>query len=504
MSKKRKTNSLHHTDNWNANAIYEHEGNKFLVTIPNIIKEVLKDDSEIRKPINVIYGSWMTGKSTILKQIPDFATQQGYLVFYSSENHKENFHSDFQSENAILLRELELNLVEKKDDASFRTTYLIFQELKQATTKEEIVRHLHGLASTVKICFVIDRWDLVSEQFQGLYLAHNLEIIWVLAGTGSWNPKSVHSRYYNNDYENVEMISTGTLTEETLLFLNAISILKSDILVGLSNHNIGFVCKITDCKTKEEAEKKLSLFFKDKSSHFYSKLILEKRFQDIKLLKSAAINNYRLSDHMWRLSGIVDMDGQFIHKLFQQQLIQYQINREELISTLSFYNIHREHVFEFYMDYFFQVTHSLVVHNYIKMPSKTGKFVTLHWTNFQLHYGQEVLPNVMYKLKPYYPSFDYFVINQGIIYGIQVSVTESREAHDGTDKVSTRVMKVQKDLLALTDGLNITKIEYVYLSMKQQRRPSRATEVYFVPKEAPEYLNCDGELYHLLLEKRNE
>ena len=505
--KKSKPNPLPLWDiikDWNANKTYTLGKSLYSITIPTEIKSILNESNDKHTPVNVVYGNWMTGKSTILKQVQAYAILNNYLVFYSSEDHTIDYPSTFLVENEKLMAELDKDMEKEKNILNTSLEYQFFQKLKKSFLKRDVVLRLMGLANNYKVCIIIDRWDLVSPDFKELYNVHNLNVVWVLAGTGSWDPKSDQTRYPNNEYRHVNMISTVDVTKDFLDSVNKNPNLSTEVIMTLSNKCIGFACMILHCNTESEAESILNEFFKDKVSHLYMKLVKSRKFNAINTLKSAAIDNLKLLDHSWRLSGLVDMNCEFIHCILRKQLLQFNMCRDDLMECLQSYHFNREDVFESYMSFYFQKSNTLEIHCYQNIPAVPllTKLFSIIWTSFEHYHGQEVLPDVVYMLKPGFPTFDYFLINKNVLYGIQVSVTDTRELHDKSESISKRIEKVRDTLLEYVG--NPLEIRYVYLSLTQQRIKSDKKNTYYVPCSAPGYLNFgDEDVYQLLLEKKN-
>ena len=483
------------------NSMYTKDNSKYIVRIP----QAIIDGMLIKRPkkfITVFHGNQKSGKTTILEQISLYAQSQRYLVYYS--NGESGQVRNFKVFNKIAMdyftKQLEEIIKTKPEYQNYLNGLLSLGSFAKET---DLVECLLGLAELIPICIIVDEWDLITKD-SPLYNAHNRYCKWFLAGTGSWDPKSDQTRYPNNEYRHVNMISTVDVTKDFLDSVNKNPNLSTEVIMTLSNKCIGFACMILHCNTESEAESILNEFFKDKVSHLYMKLVKSRKFNAINTLKSAAIDNLKLLDHSWRLSGLVDMNCEFIHCILRKQLLQFNMCRDDLMECLQSYHFNREDVFESYMSFYFQKSNTLEIHCYQNIPAKprSTKLFSITWTSFEQYYGQEVSTNVVYMLKPGFPTFDYFLINKNVLYGIQVSVTDTRELHDKSESISKRIEKVRDTLLEYVG--NAMEIRYVYLSLTQQRIKSDKKNTYYVPCSAPGYLNFgDEDVYQLLLEKKN-
>ena len=496
-------------DDFTENSIYIDSKNaKRLVRIPNTITNTMNPTERPNVFVHVFFGIWNSGKSTILQQLSLFARSKEYIVFFSKSVSDPNaVYPEFKEFNRKAINKviegLEKLYIEKKMTDSYLT---VTKQLLRSTTNKDIINCLLGLSPVVPVCIIVDRWDLHKED-SPVYLAHNENCLWFLSGTGSWNPKSIHKRYPNNEYRHVEFSETLPIdVYQTQLLFNPI--LNPDLILRLSKGVIGYAEMIAKCNSEDAATAVLLNFFRDKVQHVFDKWIESKNFADISDLRKAAAHNSCLVGEKWKQIGFVDYDGRLVHELLRQSLLDYRLSTDELLLAMSVFETRTEDVFELYIEYLFAKTSSLRVSNFIKASKRrkleTPRLRTLNWTTIHLYDGDKssIKDRIIYKLSFYrqFPSIDFVLLMDSVYYGIQVSVTKTREEHDDNESVEDRIKKA-KIGLGLDEN---SQMEYLYLSMDQFKV---ATTDYFVPENA-RYLDVSAgkgdKCYLRLLELKHQ
>eukprot|EP00834_Sanchytrium_tribonematis_P008597 NODE_1063_length_2378_cov_0.813076.p1 type:complete len:515 gc:universal NODE_1063_length_2378_cov_0.813076:805-2349(+) len=491
-------------------SLYVNSNNeKRLIRIPQSILSGLDPLKRPEKFVHVLYGIWNSGKSTILEQISLFAKSKGYLVYFSESSTDPNAHfpsfADFNKDSlAQLLKVLEEAVTQKKTSSSFLK---VAEILHNSTTNKEIINCLLGLAPIVPVCIVVDRWDL-HEESNPVYLAHNRHCMWFLSGTGSWNPKSKHTRYPNNEYMSVSFFETNPINENHLKLLFSPLMDSMDILT-ISKGVIGFAKIISNCSSKQEAKDVLSDFFRDKAIHVIDKWLESKQFADINDIRKAAAYGTPLVGEKWKQIGFVDSNGNFIHDLLQQSLLDFRLTADELFLAMNVSEVRTEDVFELYVEYLFAQKSTLRISNFSKFSKKrkldNPRIKCLDWTALHLYNGNKgtIKDRVMYKLSfnRQFPSIDFVLLMDNTYYGIQVSITPTREEHDqGENSSVDDRIQTAKEALKLNEE---DEMIYVYLSLDQFKV---ATDNYFVPLNR-DYLDAsegkDDKCYLRLLELRS-
>eukprot|EP00835_Amoeboradix_gromovi_P003002 NODE_185_length_15706_cov_0.275902.p2 type:complete len:507 gc:universal NODE_185_length_15706_cov_0.275902:12294-13814(+) len=498
IKKKPKLNELKDMiQNWNMDAIYELDNKKMIIRMPNTIKEAIdKHPHELEKNVKVVYGTWKIGKSTVLKQSCEYALSKEFIVLYVNNDYNQHEgYSDFEEMNRTYLDKVKSEIAKGVEtDQSF---IKYFSSLSTAKTLEEITNVLFGLSLYNDVAFILDRWDSVPETFRNLYGAKRERILYIVAGTGSWDPKHDIKRFNNNEHKKVEFICLSKATADNIKVLGIDSKVLPEALLRISNGIIGLVREFDGCHTEDECNNKLELLFSDKSCHLYKKLVENDLFLHLKILKIGAVNNTSLIDEFWQLTGIVDLEGKFVHEVLRRSFLDLKLRKDMIKSELNHFASSKEDVFEDYCCFVFQNSKTHVVHDHIQ-KKETITYVTLEWDSFAAYTGQSKVRNVMYRCWTGFPTFDFFVINGDIIYGIQVSVTSTRELHDKSKSVSDMIKRAQEEILKNT---NAKVIKYVYLSPSQSHLPSKSKRDHYVPESAPEYLKIDELLYDELILK---
>ena len=498
IRKKPKLNELKDIiKDWNMDAVYESDNKKMIIRMPDTIKKAIDTHPiELEKNVKVVYGTWKIGKSTVLKQCCEYALSKEFIVLYVDNAYNQHKgYSEFEEMNKAYLDKVKSEIASGVEtDQSF---IKYFSGLSTSKTLEEITNMLFGLALYNDVAFILDKWDSVPKTFDNLYIAQDRKVLYIVAGTGSWDPKNDIRRYNNNEYKKVEFICMSKATVDNIKDLGIDSNLSPEDILRLSNGIIGLVREFDGCHTEDECNDKLELLFNNKSRRLYTKLVENDLFLHLKVLKSAAINNTALIDEFWQLTGIVDLEGKFVHEILRRSFLDLNLGKDMIKSALNHFASSKEDVFEEYCFFVFQHSKTLVVHDHIQQKA-TITYATLEWDSFTTYIGQSKARNVMYRCWPDFPTFDFFVINGDIIYGIQVSVTSTRELHDKSKPVSTMIKRAQEELLQNTDA---KVIKYVYLSPSQSHLPPKSKRDYYVPKSAPEYLKIDDLLYDELLLK---
>ena len=232
------------------NSMYTKDNSKYIVRIP----QAIIDGMLIKRPkkfITVFHGNQKSGKTTILEQISLYAQSQRYLVYYS--NGESGQVRNFTIFNKIAMdyftKQLEEIIKTKPEYQNYLNGLL---SLGSFTKETDLVECLLGLAELIPICIIVDEWDLITKD-SPLYNAHNRYCKWFLAGTGSWDPKSLHSRYPNNEYQAVEFVPTQRLTPEQIQLLYSPPSLTPQEILYLSKGIVGIAKEIANCTSKDDA-----------------------------------------------------------------------------------------------------------------------------------------------------------------------------------------------------------------------------------------------------------
>eukprot|EP00834_Sanchytrium_tribonematis_P003602 NODE_144_length_15804_cov_0.729131.p5 type:complete len:504 gc:universal NODE_144_length_15804_cov_0.729131:7711-6200(-) len=494
--KKQKLNTNETIQKWNIDAVYNSNNKKMIIKMPNMIKKAIeKHPHELKKNVMVVYGNWNIGKSTVLKQCCEYALSKEFIVLYVNNAYSQHKnYSEFEEMNRAYMDKVRAEIASGIEaDKSFINYFL---GLSEAKTLEEITNMLFGLALYNDVAFILDGWETVSKTFENLYIAQERKILYILAGNGSWDPQNDNIRY-NYELEKVEFICLSKVSTDNIKALSIESNLLPEDLSRLSNGIIGLACEFYGCHSEEDCTNKLRLLFCRKIQNLYTKLVVNDLFHYLKVLRIAAVNNSALIDIFWQSAGIVDLHGHFVHEILRHSILDLNLEKDMIKFALVHFGTSKEDVFEEYCCFVFQHSKTLVIHDHTQQKESMG-YVTLEWDSFAAYTGQSKLQKVMYRSWPDFPTFDFFVINGNIIYGIQVSVTPTRKVHDKSKSVLTMIRKAQEELLKKSDA---KVIKYVYLSPFQSYLPPKSKRDHYVPKNAPEYLKVDKLLFDELMIK---
>ena len=464
--------------------------------IPTIIKDRVvkyRDEFVIQSnephPISIVYGTWGVGKSTLLRQIKETYKNDALVVHFDATTTAEDLTEQLKSRMDLLT--VIKNAKEQDDDFNVFGHY--FEKYISNDMDKQFIAIKHMRLFPVII--VIDQWDLLAEGhpcYNIPLVNDNKAPLYVMAGSGSWNPKlSICTIRYNEsqklfmdklyvyvnkltkiDFNKVEAKEPNRITmsrDQINEKSNGIfSLVNSIIYSGLAECN-----EIIDSQLVQNIERVL-LRAKVQDSNSQKQTI-----DDLaRMLRfSEESDELELPNAFCRVTGVIDENGKFSHSRFQNAIKKVLL--EDIILESLFYILKRLELISndnhsmlgtFFEAIFWKQSKTIktlklvctkpCITN-IKKELKNSfsnvvceEVLTLQWDKVaSLDKSSDLLVyknvyGVLIKMSPNFPLIDFVlakeVQNEVRIYAIQITVQKYEDHKKTTDYYDEQALRSKK------------------------------------------------------------
>eukprot|EP00835_Amoeboradix_gromovi_P000253 NODE_9_length_47730_cov_0.323718.p4 type:complete len:561 gc:universal NODE_9_length_47730_cov_0.323718:39226-40908(+) len=456
--------------------------------IPSIIEdriqkyiEEFETESDEPRPVSIVYGTWGVGKSTLLKQIKkNENNEHKALVIRLDAAADAGFLSE-QLNSEYFLKKIET--AKKGDDV-----FCKFGRLYKKYISDDMGLQMQAIKNMLifPVVIVIDQWDLLPKTHPcyNIPMVHNNKApLYIVAGSGSWNPKlSICSDRYN-EYKKLFMddlyVHVGALTEAEFKSVKATNpsrikmsremiFIKSNGIFRLVNSII--YSEESECDDIIDSQlvgnvDRVLLRAKDEYNEWARKETIDNLATMLRY--SETDNDVELPKEFCRISGIVsDQSDKFSHPRFQNAIKKVLLEDNVLITLFQILaqlgldpDVNHSMLGTYFEAIFWKQSKNIMTLKLVcEKPCVTnckkaikesfdelmdGGILTLQWESVESLDKSTDLQNhkntygVLIKMSPNFPLVDFVLAkevgNEVHIYAIQVTI-QSYEEHKMTEE----------------------------------------------------------------------